>query len=853
MTDDDLDVLADALLDVLADGRPRDVDEIAAALAQRGHDLGPDPQDVVTEVLLMDGLGPVTAIDGERGERYVYLPALLRERVFTHRVSELEVAHDYLSLDVDFEAIALLSEEDRYATLTDGTALVEALAGLDDELLDERGIPGEAIGMSAWLLPAGTLARLGIVAGELAAVTVRDDGFELDTAVGSAADPALPPPPQTPVEIGGLVASVCAADPDAFGTPARPLRELLEDAGYSTNGDYVAATGFDFDAWRNGMRVDRIADVHRLEPDEAWAVVALDALHRPLQEIVDALAATAPDAVDGLLADGAPISPLGPGEPDKRRVADALLPLAEPVVAEAAAAEILGTGRANATALAILADSVEPGLARGVRASMRWLRARALERLGRVVAAEQAYERVLTLDPGYPPALYALAQLASERGDAERGLALLRRAGAPADDGLVALLEAFRPTARTDIGRNQPCWCGSGRKYKVCHLHKESRPLEDRAAWLYQKAAAYLRDGPWRLDALQLAEIRSEHLTAPHALWEALNEPLIGDALLFEAGAFAEYLAERGVLLPEDERLLAEQWLLCERSVWEVESVIVGTGFRARDLRTGDQVDVRERSGSRSLKAGMLICARIVPAGETMQCFGGIEIVSMRERDRLLELFDAEYGPAELVEVLSAKYAPPTLQNTEGEPMLQCEAVVRPSDPVRFPHALDERYEPSGEGGEWMELVVTHGMQRVRASIRRDGDDFIVEANSAARYERALGVLREIDPDLQIVSERRTTAGAMLAKARAAGPRSGAALDPDDPAVAAALEQMVLQFEASWLDEPVPALGNVTPRQAADDPTRRPDLIRLLDSFPDTGDTRQMSPSRLRAALGLTN
>ncbi|CAN5871085.1 hypothetical protein BH23ACT5_BH23ACT5_06740 [soil metagenome] len=32
-----------------------------------------------------------------------------------------------------------------------------------------------------------------------------------------------------------------------------------------------------------------------------------------------------------------------------------------------------------------------------------------------------------------------------------------------------------QPTKRskTKIGRNEPCWCGSGKKYKVCHLSKD--------------------------------------------------------------------------------------------------------------------------------------------------------------------------------------------------------------------------------------------------------------------------------------------------------------------------------------------------------------------------------------------
>ena len=42
----------------------------------------------------------------------------------------------------------------------------------------------------------------------------------------------------------------------------------------------------------------------------------------------------------------------------------------------------------------------------------------------------------------------------------------------------------------------------------------------------------------------------------------------------------------RGSLLPDDERLLAEQWLLVDRSVFEVEKVSPGESITVRDTRT---------------------------------------------------------------------------------------------------------------------------------------------------------------------------------------------------------------------------------------------------------------------------
>ena len=41
----------------------------------------------------------------------------------------------------------------------------------------------------------------------------------------------------------------------------------------------------------------------------------------------------------------------------------------------------------------------------------------------------------------------------------------------------------------TRLGRNDPCWCGSGRKFKRCHQNATELPaLPDRVGWLCRKA-----------------------------------------------------------------------------------------------------------------------------------------------------------------------------------------------------------------------------------------------------------------------------------------------------------------------------------------------------------------------------
>ena len=97
------------------------------------------------------------------------------------------------------------------------------------------------------------------------------------------------------------------------------------------------------------------------------------------------------------------------------------------------------------------------------------------ERFGDVEQAEATFRAAESLDSSWPLTLMSLARYASDRGDAERGLSLVRRAGATAEHELVMLLERVQPAPRP----------GLGRKYKVCPLHREQLQLAERAAWLY--------------------------------------------------------------------------------------------------------------------------------------------------------------------------------------------------------------------------------------------------------------------------------------------------------------------------------------------------------------------------------
>ncbi len=873
--------LIDVIAGILAENGPMAQAQLAAALADRGVELGEDPGEALDEAM-DDGDGRVTML---ADERWASLPALLAGRVFTHRLTGPEVEHDMLQVTPDLEPVAMLTEREEYQRLADGSPVVSVLIPFDTDIVAERGVPLDLIGdHGALLLRPGYLRELGLGGGDVIALGLAEDGLLLESVpepvvtaervagLGQRLSSVLATEPNEPMPLDDAVWTVCADDPTLFTEPLPPLGEALDVCGLAHDGEWLAEQGFDFRRWRVENRCAAMARRYDLSADEALAVLVIVTMY---DRVADLHAA----ALSGQEGDRAELSALaaeiiGQPEPsttnpDRDHGAGTTVKaatvrattefLAEPAVAEAVLAETIGSGGDGAAALALFAETLEPMAPRAARPALLWLGGKAHERLADLTQAEAAFHAAESVDPQWPPALVDLARYASDRGDAARGLALLRRAGTPADHELVKLLEQYQAMPRPDIGRNQPCWCGSGRKYKKCHLQHEQLPLDERAAWLYQKAGMFLLDGPWRGDVIEAAEVRAQFAEDPYAMFGALGDPLVTDAVLFEGGAFAEFVATRGALLPDDERLLAEQWLLIDRSVYEIERVQRGEGFTMRDLRTGDVHQVRERTASQALKAGALVCARVVPAGAATQIFGGIELVALHQRDELIMLLDSRPDPLELVAFLTRRFAPPALLNTEGDPLVLCQATLKTGDPAALSAALDETYQRDDtDTAHWIEYVTTDGLERIRATLHLEGHELTIDTNSEARFERVLDTVRPLDPTLTIVDQSRQPArdarevAALAAGTAPAHEDSADRLDPADPDVAAALDRFIHDYELKWLDQTIPALAGHTPRQAAADPTRRGDLIRLLDSFPTHHDNPgTMNPDRLRAALDL--
>ena len=192
------------------------------------------------------------------------------------------------------------------------------------------------------------------------------------------------------------------------------------------------------------------------------------------------------------------------------------------------------------------------------------LRSLAADLAGDGAAAEALVDAAALAAPDWYPAIEGRIRFLELRGRSREALNLLQRIRMPDDPELQVMRNRNR-AATPSVGRNEPCPCGSGRKFKQCHQGKNVLPADVRVMWLLDKARTHLdRFGPMALvDDLPVASspVENAHLVAL-------------DVALFERGGLEGFLESRRAMLPPEDVALLERWVSRHRpSVYRVDAI----------------------------------------------------------------------------------------------------------------------------------------------------------------------------------------------------------------------------------------------------------------------------------------
>ncbi len=279
-------------------------------------------------------------------------------------------------------------------------------------------------------------------------------------------------------------------------------------------------------------------------------------------------------------------------------------------------------------------------------AAVTFIAARGAEGTGDSEQASDLIDQVLDLRPDLAPAHRDAGEYAAARGNYLAADDHLRRARSPhpLQPGLKEILVAAEAGT---TARNQPCPCGSGRKYKMCCRRNAVPPLSARAQLLYALLGNYAERAPGLEIALPLTERTAN---PPHYATFCL------DLTLFPGGMVDRFLAARGHWLRPDERDLIDGWRTVPVTLYETLEVRRGTGLTLRALPDGEPVHVTDRLFSTCAEPLKLFCGRLLDNGTAPQVLALPVVVPRDRRDALLDLLATDPAP----EQIASFFGPPT-------------------------------------------------------------------------------------------------------------------------------------------------------------------------------------------------
>ncbi len=268
-------------------------------------------------------------------------------------------------------------------------------------------------------------------------------------------------------------------------------------------------------------------------------------------------------------------------------------------------------------------------------------------------------------------------------------------------------------------GRNDPCPCGSGKKYKQCCMKIEQAEPEDDFLWRRIRRA--IEGSPTKLLSFGSSHFGQEALLeawdefmppwddehdesftpdTPHMPifmpWFFFNwlpdpdDTSVKPEALDGRTLAQAYLAKRGRQLDPLYVRYLEQCCAAPFSFYDVLSVRPGTGFTLRDIFSGEEADVTEHSGSQQTQVGDIMFAKLARIDQiTMLEACAPVMFPPTEKSAILDLRKKIHrrNPTLTPEALKEYFydmlgiyhditdrllnpAMPQLQNTDGDPLL---------------------------------------------------------------------------------------------------------------------------------------------------------------------------------------
>ncbi|HJP92225.1 MAG TPA: SEC-C metal-binding domain-containing protein [Pyrinomonadaceae bacterium] len=258
------------------------------------------------------------------------------------------------------------------------------------------------------------------------------------------------------------------------------------------------------------------------------------------------------------------------------------------------------------------------------------------------------------------------------------------------------------------VGRNDPCPCGSGRKYKKCcqesfdekdfHYRRwrrvEADLIPELLAYAFETLGPEAIEDAWRefhdytAPGAYDPESPMNSVFMPWFLFNWIPETKLPDSTYFPEPIAASFHSEHA--LSEDEEKLIMSAIQTPYSFCEVVELTPGVGMTLFDLLRRVKYDVIERSASQTLKKGEIIYCATTHLDGISSNIGtspyALRPLAKRDILEFRKWMTDESGGAELtadhlgefeadirsfyLDAVVAMFLPPQLMNTDNDPLL---------------------------------------------------------------------------------------------------------------------------------------------------------------------------------------
>ena len=450
------------------------------------------------------------------------------------------------------------------------------------------------------------------------------------------------------------------------------------------------------------------------------------------------------------------------------------------------------------------------------------------------------------------------------------------------------------------MNRNDPCHCGSGRKYKKCHGAPSATGADLNALSIVRRselarasacktldvqlhdemlawAARHLGDA-WIKNAVKTFSWHDLPEVEPGedmilGTWMLYHMPISDTDPMPLAWRYRE--AARLHREPAKERLVNAQ-LEATIGVWEIQSIERGVGSQVKELLTGTERFIYDASSTKTLEPWLGLLGYVVDC-DGISFFGGLHYQPL--------------APIDVEEIVRAtrKAAHVRTRPVPRDFLLSCDrqldlidewrnAIDRMHDAIdeRVLHNTDgeavsiqtDRFDVSGSRAEILQRLATipgaepperEGKADIIAVLREASSDSVMigltvvgrivlsgqsltaETNSPARADALKAAIEHAVGDAVHFRIRKSESMDSLLESHATTPSPNVFTSESEnmpPEVREAMRQLMAKYDAQWPDTKIPALGNITPRAAARDPKLRPVLERLLKDMESRGEPR---------------